>query len=83
MSVCMLARQGQLPCLLRLDHQGTVILATMRPQPHTRCDCICFPAADPGGRALIYALSADHRNCLLLNFAIQKILLQVGLQGQG
>lgn len=33
---------------------------------------------DPQGRALIYQLSASHRNCLLLNCAIQKILVQVG-----
>lgn len=31
-------------------------------------------AADPTGRQLIYQLSATHRSCLLLNFAIQKIL---------
>ncbi|KAF5839747.1 TH1 protein-domain-containing protein [Dunaliella salina] len=30
----------------------------------------------PQGRALIYQLSAAHRNCLVLNFAIQKILVQ-------
>ena len=28
------------------------------------------------GRQLIYALSAKHHNCLLLNYAIQKILRQ-------
>ena len=32
---------------------------------------------DPRGRQLIYDLSASHRNCLLLNYGIQKILLQV------
>ncbi len=32
--------------------------------------------SDPRGRALVYELSAGHRNCLLLNFAIQKILMQ-------
>mmetsp|Transcript_10122 Transcript_10122/g.21655 ORF Transcript_10122/g.21655 Transcript_10122/m.21655 type:complete len:648 (+) Transcript_10122:87-2030(+) len=32
--------------------------------------------SDPRGRQLIYELSAVHKNCLLLNFAIQKILLQ-------
>ena len=31
----------------------------------------------PRGRQLIYELSAKHKNCLLLNFAIQKILVQV------
>ena len=29
---------------------------------------------DPGGRQLIYDLSARHRGCLMLNYAIQKIL---------
>lgn len=29
---------------------------------------------DPAGRRLIYQLSASHRSCLVLNFAIQKIL---------
>lgn len=29
---------------------------------------------DPGGRQLIYDLSAKHRGCLMLNYAIQKIL---------
>jgi hypothetical protein len=33
--------------------------------------------ADPRGRTLVYGLSAAHHNCLLLNFAIQKILKQV------
>ncbi|KAK9816978.1 hypothetical protein WJX72_007733 [[Myrmecia] bisecta] len=31
-------------------------------------------AGDRMGRQLIYELSAQHRNCLLLNFAVQKIL---------
>lgn len=30
--------------------------------------------ADAAGRQLIYQLSATHRSCLVLNFAIQKIL---------
>ena len=30
--------------------------------------------ADTAGRRLIYQLSASHRSCLVLNFAIQKIL---------
>ncbi len=34
--------------------------------------------ADSRGRKLIYELSAAHRNSLLLNFAIQKIMKQVG-----
>ncbi len=29
---------------------------------------------DPAGRCLIYQLSASHRSCLVLNFAIQKLL---------
>ena len=29
---------------------------------------------EPGGRQLIYDLSAKHRGCLMLNYAIQKIL---------
>jgi TH1 protein len=33
-------------------------------------------AADAEGRQLIYQLSSEHRNCLLLSFAIQKILYQ-------
>jgi len=33
-------------------------------------------AANPQGRQLIYELSGQHKNCLLLNFAIQKILYQ-------
>ncbi len=33
--------------------------------------------SEPRGRALVYSLSAQHRNCLLLNYAIQKILMQV------
>ena len=31
-------------------------------------------AGDRMGRQLLYQLSAQHRNCLLLNFAVQKIL---------
>ena len=31
-------------------------------------------AADPAGRQLYYQLTSDHRNCLLLNYAVQKIL---------
>ena len=38
-------------------------------------------AADPAGRQLIYQLSASHRSCLLLNFAIQKILYAGTLHG--
>ena len=34
----------------------------------------CVPCRE--GRQLIYALSAKHHNCLLLNYAIQKILRQ-------
>mmetsp|Transcript_35814 Transcript_35814/g.91489 ORF Transcript_35814/g.91489 Transcript_35814/m.91489 type:complete len:357 (+) Transcript_35814:434-1504(+) len=33
-------------------------------------------AADSQGRKLIYELSGEHKNCLLLNFAIQTILYQ-------
>ncbi len=40
-------------------------------------------AADPAGRQLIYQLSATHRSCLLLNFAIQKILYAGGAQPRG
>ncbi len=36
-------------------------------------------ASDPAGRQLIYQLSATHRSCLLLNFAIQKILFKGAL----
>ncbi len=40
--------------------------------------------SDARGRALVYALSAKHRNCSLLNFAIQKILRQaMGSAGAG
>jgi hypothetical protein len=35
--------------------------------------------ADRRGRQLIYELSAAHRNSLLLNYAIQRILKQVRL----
>eukprot|EP00193_Tetraselmis_chui_P015289 CAMPEP_0177771694 /NCGR_PEP_ID=MMETSP0491_2-20121128/11758_1 /TAXON_ID=63592 /ORGANISM="Tetraselmis chuii, Strain PLY429" /LENGTH=165 /DNA_ID=CAMNT_0019289319 /DNA_START=6 /DNA_END=500 /DNA_ORIENTATION=+ len=38
-------------------------------------------AADRQGRQLIYELSGEHKNCLLLNFAIQKILYQ-GHEGE-
>ena len=31
-------------------------------------------AADPAGRQLYYQLTSGHRNCLLLNYAVQKIL---------
>lgn len=36
---------------------------------------------DRRGRQLIYELSATHRNSLLLNYAIQKILKEVGAEG--
>jgi hypothetical protein len=32
------------------------------------------------GRKLLYQLSSTHKNCLLLNFAMQSILQKVGLQ---
>lgn len=35
---------------------------------------------DPRGRKFIYELSAAHRNSLLLNFAIQKIMKMVSRQ---
>lgn len=39
---------------------------------------------DPRGRKLIYELSSQHRNSLLLNFAIQRIMKNVrGEQGEG
>ncbi len=34
---------------------------------------------DPRGRKLIYELSAQHRNSLLLNFAIQRIMKNVSM----
>jgi hypothetical protein len=34
--------------------------------------------SDPRGRKLLYELSAAHKNCLLLNFAMQRILYEVG-----
>ena len=36
---------------------------------------VCLPAE---GRQLVYELSAQYKNSLLLNFAIQKILMQPG-----
>ncbi len=33
--------------------------------------------SDPRGRKLLYELSAAHRNCLLLSFAMQRILFEV------
>jgi negative elongation factor C/D len=38
--------------------------------------------ADEDGRKLVYSLSARHKNCLLLGFAIQKILLQPGREAE-
>jgi hypothetical protein len=39
--------------------------------------------ADRRGRQLIYELSAAHRNSLLLNYAIQRILKQVCMLVEG
>jgi hypothetical protein len=37
--------------------------------------------AEPRGRSLVLALSAAHRNCTLLNYAITRILEKVGRSG--
>lgn len=53
----------------------------------SECRCACSAALLPcllrcavaaEGRQLIYELSAQYKNSLLLNFAIQKILMQPG-----